>query len=161
MQGLAQLSSTTLSRARNFVLEHLIHTLPLRDAHLRAFLTATIEMDLDELQRTENDSLNVYLDKLMLQNTPFDPVSDGRYFMQESRISFPEVVHSQIAEYGTNGISSMLSIQEITRRQLAVSCISSAETGLDILSKSLSQSNWDELGNILLKKKLKQLPGLT
>lgn len=161
MQGLAQLSSTTLSRARNFVLEHLIHTLPLRDAHLRAFLTATIEMDLDELQRTENDSLNVYLDKLMLQNTPFDPVSDGRYFMQESRISFPEVVHSQIAEYGTNGISSMLSIQEITRRQLAVSCISSAETGLDILSKSLTQSNWDELGNILLKKKLKQLPGLT
>ncbi|XP_068319565.1 uncharacterized protein [Pyrus communis] len=43
-KGLAHLSSATLAKARRFVLEHLIHTLPLRDVHLRALLTATVEM---------------------------------------------------------------------------------------------------------------------
>ncbi|XP_021831302.1 uncharacterized protein LOC110771326 isoform X3 [Prunus avium] len=68
-KGLAHLSSATLTTARGFVLEHLIHTLPLRDAHLRALLMATVEMDLEELSETEHDILNAYFNKLKLQNT--------------------------------------------------------------------------------------------
>ncbi|XP_048423697.1 uncharacterized protein LOC103959710 isoform X3 [Pyrus x bretschneideri] len=71
-KGLAHLSSANLAKARRFVLEHLIHTLPLRDVHLRALLTATVEMDLEELSETEHDFLNAYFNKLKLQNTSLD-----------------------------------------------------------------------------------------
>ncbi|XP_050147086.1 uncharacterized protein LOC126622410 isoform X2 [Malus sylvestris] len=71
-KGLAHLSSATLAKARRFVLEHLIHTLPLRDVHLRALLTATVEMDLEELSETGHDFLNAYFNKLKSQNTLLD-----------------------------------------------------------------------------------------
>ena len=67
MQGLEQLSSTTLGRARKFVLEHLIRALPLREAHLRAFITGTIELDLGDIHSTESDPLNIYLDEYIHQ----------------------------------------------------------------------------------------------
>ncbi|XP_074360499.1 uncharacterized protein LOC141700693 [Apium graveolens] len=65
--GLEQLSFTTLGRAREFVLEHLIRALPLREAHLRALMTEIIEVDLDDISRVESDPLNIYLDELMLK----------------------------------------------------------------------------------------------
>ncbi|CAI9768716.1 unnamed protein product [Fraxinus pennsylvanica] len=46
-QGLAHLSSTTLIRASNLIVKHLIHTLPLRESNLRATIAAAIEMDFD------------------------------------------------------------------------------------------------------------------
>ncbi|XWS76204.1 hypothetical protein CRYUN_Cryun01aG0155500 [Craigia yunnanensis] len=67
-QGLTHLSSATLRRARGLLLKHLLHNLPLRDSHLRAFLTAIIEMDRSDLSETEHDCLNANLNNLTLQN---------------------------------------------------------------------------------------------
>ncbi|XP_077229882.1 fanconi anemia group F protein (FANCF) isoform X2 [Tasmannia lanceolata] len=76
-QGLAHLSSATLARARNFVLGHLLQNMPLRDEHLGSLLTATIEMDLDDLSKSGYDSLSVYIDKLMHQITSLSLSPDG------------------------------------------------------------------------------------
>lgn len=48
--------------------ENLLHNLPLRDSHLRAVLTAIVEMDLSDLSSIEHDCLNAYLNKFTLQN---------------------------------------------------------------------------------------------
>ncbi|TYH46521.1 hypothetical protein ES332_D11G341800v1 [Gossypium tomentosum] len=49
----AALSKMTLHlsfpQARSFLLEHLLHNLPLRDSHLRAVITTIVEMDLSDL----------------------------------------------------------------------------------------------------------------
>lgn len=158
-QGLEQLSSTTLGRARKFLLEHLIRALPLREAHLKALLTGTIEVDLDDIRRIESDPLNIYLDELMLKSATMDPASEGRSFMQESRTS-PEAVPNLTSEYGSDGNFTMLSIHELIKRHLSVSCMSSVESGLDILSKTLTESNWSSLSDMLVTKKLKPPAGL-
>ncbi|CAL5353589.1 unnamed protein product [Camellia sinensis] len=150
-QGLAHLSSDTLHRARDFVLEHLIHTLPLRDTHLRDFTIATIEMDLDELWRTRNDFLNVYLNKLVLQNPSVNPDLDRRGFMEDSILSSQDIVPNTKIE----GDFTEYTIQELIRRQSAVSCISSAEAGLDILCKAIRQGNWNKSGHGLFEELLK------
>ncbi|KAF6170618.1 hypothetical protein GIB67_020180 [Kingdonia uniflora] len=72
IQGLRHLFSATLARAGDFVLKQLVHTLPLRDMHLSALLTAAVETDLNDLGRTKIDSLSVYLKNLMLKNKPMD-----------------------------------------------------------------------------------------
>lgn len=150
-QGLAHLSSDTLHRARDFVLEHLIHTLPLRDTHLRDFTIATIEMDLDELRRTRNDFLNVYLNKLVLQNSSANPDLDRRGFMEDSIVSSQDIVPNTKIE----GDFTEYTIQELIRRQSAVSCISSAEAGLDILCKAIRQGNWNKSDHGLFEELLK------
>ncbi|KAL7172646.1 hypothetical protein ACSBR2_032179 [Camellia fascicularis] len=150
-QGLAHLSSDTLHRARDFVLEHLIHTLPLRDTHLRDFTIATIEMDLDELRRTRNDFLNVYLNKLVLQNSSVNPDLDRRGFMEDSIVSSQDIVPNTKIE----GDFTEYTIQELIRRQSAVSCISSAEAGLDILCKAIRQGNWNKPDHGLFEELLK------
>ncbi|KAJ4956360.1 hypothetical protein NE237_013143 [Protea cynaroides] len=150
-QGLANLSSAILSRAREFVLQHLFHALPLRDSHLSSLLTAAVELDLNDLTGREYDYLNVYLDKLKLKTTSFNLAAEMRDFMKNSMISHPndcaavgsvdpgsplnvssfklKVCHS--AEY------SKLMVQELLNRQTAVSCISSNEIGLDLLSETI------------------------
>ncbi|XP_052171426.1 uncharacterized protein LOC127787422 isoform X2 [Diospyros lotus] len=138
-QGIAHLSSVTLRQASNFVLQYLLHALPLRDAHLKAFAIAAIEMDLSELQRTENDCIEVYLRRLVLQKSCADPDLDCRAFMEGSLISSRDVSNMKI-----DGDFTRPTIQELAKRQLAVSCISSAEAGLDILCKSIRQRNWNE-----------------
>ncbi|XP_042017083.1 uncharacterized protein LOC121765108 isoform X2 [Salvia splendens] len=65
-QGLAHLSCAMLVRAKDLVLEHLIHTFPLRESHLKAVATASVEMDISNLKRRESNGLDVYLEKLML-----------------------------------------------------------------------------------------------
>lgn len=60
------------------MLEHLIHASPLRDAHLRALMTAIVEMDLYELSETEHNCLNVYMNKLTLHHTLLVSVSEFR-----------------------------------------------------------------------------------
>ncbi|KAK3011323.1 hypothetical protein RJ639_012401 [Escallonia herrerae] len=145
-QGLAHLSSTTLSNARLFIMEHLIHTLPLSDTHLRSVVEATIETDFEELQRTESNCLRVYLDKLMLHSTSLDAISDGRDLTGNSRIPYPNVVQNRKLE-SCNGNFTQFAIQELMRRQVAVSEISSAESGLAILSTIIRQSNWIKLDN--------------
>ncbi|XP_017249811.1 uncharacterized protein LOC108220527 isoform X1 [Daucus carota subsp. sativus] len=153
-QGLEQLSSTTLGRARKFVLEHLIRALPLREAHLRAFITGTIELDLDDIHSTESDPLNIYLDELMLKSAMLDPASKGMSSMQESRTSYPEAIPNLASGCGSDGNLTMLTIHELMRRHSSVICMSSVETGLDVLSKTLAKSNWSEIADMLVTKNL-------
>lgn len=154
VQGLEHLSSTTLGRARKFVLEHLIRALPLREAHLRALMTGVIEVDLDDISRTEGDPLNIYLDELMLKSATMDPALEGRSLTQESGTS-PNAVANLTSEYGSEGNFTMLSIHKLIKRHLSVSCMSSVESGLDLLSKTLTESNWSSLSDMSVTKKLK------
>ncbi|PHT30271.1 hypothetical protein CQW23_30141 [Capsicum baccatum] len=99
-QGLAHFSSKVLCKASEFMLEHLISVFPLRDEHLKALLTANVEMDYHMHPKTDSRSLNEIFETLMC---PF----------------------------------SLFTAQALERRQKSVSLISSAETGLDILSSGL------------------------
>ncbi|KAM5563338.1 hypothetical protein ABKV19_018146 [Rosa sericea] len=138
-KGLAHMSTATLATARRFVLEHLIHSLPLRDAHLRALLTATVEMDLEELSEIEHDFLNVYLSKLKLQDTPMQQgIEPARKF----------------GDCGGNGLTKY-AVQGLLKRWSVVSLISMAESGLDVLSQSVRHSSWSEFDDNLLKEQLK------
>ncbi|GFZ17664.1 hypothetical protein Acr_26g0009340 [Actinidia rufa] len=125
-QGLAHLSSVTLHRAGDFVLEHLIRALPLRDTHLKAFMISAIEMDLDELRRTGNDCLDVYLNQLMLQNSSMSPGLD-RIFMEDSAVLCEDVAPNM------------------------------KNTGLDILHKAITESNWKEFDHVLKHDKAPQI----
>ncbi|KAF5185033.1 fanconi anemia group F protein (FANCF) [Thalictrum thalictroides] len=124
-QGLSNLSSATLTGARAFVVKHLIHTFSLRDAHLNSLLTASVEMDLDDLRKTEYDCLTVYLENLMLQTTSSVPhtSSANPVFMIKEHAS---CCHSELL------------IQELLKRQAVASHVSSVELGLDILSESVT-----------------------
>ncbi|CAK9162178.1 unnamed protein product [Ilex paraguariensis] len=153
-QGLAHLSSATLGRARNFISEHLICTLPLRETHLRAFLKSTIELDLDQLSRTESDCLHVYLQK-MKQNTLLNPSLAWRCYMEDTTTSSSDISNRRKAENCIDGDCTVFTIQELMRRQVAVSCITSAETCLDTLSKIIIQSNWTEPCDSLFREHLK------
>ncbi|KAL6271347.1 hypothetical protein ACE6H2_028258 [Prunus campanulata] len=138
-KGLAHLSSATLTTARRFVLEHLIHTLPLRDAHLRALLMATVEMDLEELSETEHDILNAYFNKLKLQNTTLQ------------RSIAPA---TKIENCAGDGFTKDV-VQELLKRWSKVSLISAVEAGLDVLSQSVRHNSWSEFDDSLLKEQLK------
>ncbi|KAL7586834.1 hypothetical protein Lser_V15G39017 [Lactuca serriola] len=139
-QGLTHISSTTLGKARFFILEHFIRTLPMRDEHLKSVLKATIEMDLDELQRTETDYLDVYLDKLMLQNTTRSPPAS----VVEGKMDFSPRPSPKAKTYTKTDLTAF-AIQGITKRQLAVSCVSSIETSFDVVSKTIAQGTSNEL----------------
>lgn len=70
-----------------------------------------VEVDLEELQGKQDDSLNLYLHKLTALNTDIDKCSnDGftKYF-----------------------------VQEILKKQCPGSCISSAEMSLGVLCKTI------------------------
>ncbi|KAI3449816.1 hypothetical protein Pfo_006481 [Paulownia fortunei] len=146
-QGLAHLSCTTLGRAREILLEHLIHTLPLRESHLKAIVTASVEMDFSKLKRIDNDCLNVYLEKLMRIPSKGVNLSESRNFMEVSNIPSPDAVPTGKLDNWVDGDFSVSAIQQLGKRQLAVSCLSAVETGLENLWKTIRQSMHDELGN--------------
>ncbi|XP_022758504.1 uncharacterized protein LOC111305336 isoform X2 [Durio zibethinus] len=151
-QGLAHLSSATLIRARGFMLEHLLHNLPLRDSHLRAVLTAIIEMDLSDLSQTKHDCLNAYLNSLTLQN---------RNCMRNLITSSPDVTTNVETEKSGSGNFTKLAIQELFRRQSSVSCISSIEEAVDVLSNAVRHSSWTESDCSLLGEQTNEnLPAL-
>ncbi|KAL5561998.1 hypothetical protein UlMin_031745 [Ulmus minor] len=139
-QGLAHVSCATLTTARKFVLEHFIHTLPLRDSHLRPFLMATIEMDLVELSGTEHNRLSGYLNKLKLQNT-LNNSDQNRRFSNEDPVASPDI--SFVRKLGEcNGDSlTKYTVQELLKRWSAVSHISTIEKGLKITSNSITSSS--------------------
>nr|XP_011458035.1 PREDICTED: uncharacterized protein LOC105349632 isoform X2 [Fragaria vesca subsp. vesca] len=139
LQGLAHMSSVTLGTARRFVLEHLIHSLPLRDAHFRALLTATVEMDLEELSGSDSDFLNVYLNKLKLEDAPIqEGIEPARKF----------------GDCGGDGLTKY-AVHEILKRWSVVSLMETVETGLDVVSQSVRHSSWSEFDDNLLKEQLK------
>ncbi|KAK6937729.1 Fanconi anemia group F protein, partial [Dillenia turbinata] len=151
--GLANLTVATLSRARVFVLEHLIHALPLRNGHLKSFLTASIEMDLDELKGAENDCLYVYLEKLRLQNMSRCLVP-SRNNVTDPLISSQDMILDTDTKMLRADLTGF-SIQELAKRQSSLSCIESAEKVLDILSKTVCRSGWPPSENKSLTEQQK------
>ncbi|KAF9669769.1 hypothetical protein SADUNF_Sadunf14G0142000 [Salix dunnii] len=151
-QGLANLSCDTLSRARSFVLAHLFQTLPLRDSHLKAFLSAVIEMELEMISEPNHDCLSVYLNKLKLQNPLLDLVLERRGFVKDSMVLSEEI--SQTVRFGrsTDDDLTKLTLQEVFKRQSAVSCISTLETGLDVLSNAIRYSSGTESDSSFLEQ---------
>ena len=129
----------TLYKARRFVLEHLIHSLPLRDAHLRVLLTATVEMDLEELSESESDFLSVYLNKLKLEDAP---IQEG---IEPAK---------KIGDFSGGGLTKY-AVQEILKRWSVVSLMETVGTGLGVVSQSVRHSSWSEVANNLLKEQLK------
>lgn len=129
-QGLAHLSSATLKGAKSFLSEHLIQTLPLRDSHFRAFLTAAVQMDLSDLSGTEQDYLGAYLDKLTLQN------GNRRSDIMACTMSTQDVASKKLIEKCS--AFTPIALQKLSKRMHAVSCISVAESVLDKVSTSCS-----------------------
>lgn len=138
-KGLAHMSTATLAMARRFALDHLIHSLPLRDAHLRALLVATVEMDLEELSETEHGFLNVYINKLKLQETP----------------TLQGIVRDRKIGNCAGDVLTKYAVQELLKRWSVVSLISTVETGLDVLSQSVRHGSWSKFDDNLLKEQLK------
>ncbi|XP_065874638.1 uncharacterized protein [Euphorbia lathyris] len=149
-KGLANLSCNTLVKARNLVLEHFFHTLPLRDSHLMVFLTAIIEMDLEKLSGSEHDYLPIYLNKLTM-NAPFHLVPEKRGHIEDS------VIISKTMETGTcpDDDLTKFTLQELLRRQSAVSGILTIGTGLDILSNAFRCSNCTDFQSSSYEEELK------
>eukprot|EP00257_Ricinus_communis_P020129 XP_015579290.1 uncharacterized protein LOC8266480 isoform X1 [Ricinus communis] len=153
-QGLADISFRTLNRARSFVLAHMFHTLPLRDSHLRAFLTAIIEMDLENVSRSEHDSLSEYLNKLIMLNTQFNLVPERRIPMKKILIKLEGVEATKIGSFIDDDMTKF-TVQELLSRQSAVLCISTLGKGLDILSNYITASNWIDLDSNLSEEEPK------
>ncbi|KAL2540694.1 hypothetical protein Adt_01672 [Abeliophyllum distichum] len=147
-QGLAHLSSATLSRAMDLILKRLIHTLPLRESNLRAIITAVIEMDFDELQRIDNNCLHVYLERLTRDASINSNLSRPNFLLDDLTFSSPEAAPSGKHENWIDGGFSRCALQEFETRQHAVSSISAVQTGLDILLKTIGQSLCNEPGSI-------------
>ncbi|XP_031268874.1 uncharacterized protein LOC116127367 isoform X4 [Pistacia vera] len=155
-QGLLHLSCATLSRARAFVSEHFIHPLPLRDAHLSAYLRATVEMDLNELSKIEDDCLNMYLQKLMLLDSSLNLVQEPKGFVKDSFKSSSDVAPPKKIEKCTTDDFTAFAVQGLSKRQSALSCISTIKTGLDVLSTAVKHSSWTEPDNSFSEEHLKQ-----
>ncbi|KAL5792688.1 hypothetical protein ACOSP7_001282 [Xanthoceras sorbifolium] len=155
-QGLSHLSSVTLSRARAFVSEHLIRALPLSNSHLRAFLRAIIEMDLNLLSETDFHCVNVYLNKLTLLDSSLDWVPDSRVSVKEPIMPYSDIAPTMKSDTCTGDDFTKFAVQGFLKRQSAVSCISTIKTGLDILSSVIKHSNLTESENSLIEEHLKQ-----
>ncbi|RAL43446.1 hypothetical protein DM860_012587 [Cuscuta australis] len=140
-KGLEHLSSKNLNNARCLMLERLTHALPLRDSHLRALLTAAVEMDSNRVLKGNSDSFEKRC-KNLLQNEPTESAfSSHSHFIEAS------------ASTETNNAAcsfSFIAAREIERRHLAVSSLSAAEACLDILFKSVCQLNISEPGKNLI-----------
>ncbi|PPD85034.1 hypothetical protein GOBAR_DD18023 [Gossypium barbadense] len=144
-QGLAHLSSVTLRRARSFLSEHLLHNLPLRDSHLRAVITAIVEMDLSDLSQTEHDCLNAYLNNLTLQS---------RICMRDTSTSSPDLTPTvQTEKSGTDNFTK-IALHELFRRQSSVSCVSVIEEGLDVLSNAMRHSSRTDSESSLFREQM-------
>ncbi|XP_070012327.1 uncharacterized protein [Nicotiana sylvestris] len=136
-QGIAHVSSKVLSKARDFMLEHLISAFPLRDGHLKALLTANVEMDYHMHQKTDGRSLNGYFETLMCNTSRNDFINERNFLMEESINSSPNSSPSGQADDSISCGFSLFTAHTLERRQLTISLISSAETGLDVLSSGL------------------------
>ncbi|KAK4742511.1 hypothetical protein SAY87_000512 [Trapa incisa] len=140
--GLSHISSDTLVRASVLVAEHMIHTLPLRDAHLKAVLTAAIKMDLDAHAKTENDCLSKYL--IRLNFLSIDPQDCSTSCEKKSALGEENMDNS----YDWTSMST----RELFRRQTAVSDILSLQKALYSFSTTIRAFKGN---NIILREQLK------
>ncbi|KAL9168910.1 hypothetical protein ABFS82_04G045300 [Erythranthe guttata] len=142
-QGLARLSCSTLGRSRDLLLEHLVLTLPLRDSHLKAIMSASVEMDFSK--RLDNDCVDVYVEKLMRIPLNAPSLSESGNFVVDSNIPYQDAVRSGRRDDLSDVEFSASVVRQLGRRQLSVSCSSAVETGLEKLSKIIGQSMNDEV----------------
>lgn len=162
MQGLSDMSSATLSEARDLVLEHFLQMHPMKAAHLNAIFAAVIEMDMDDVAGMDNDSRSRYMEKLLKQMESLNILTKDEYMFRSSMDShsltdfelsdslkhnnhnprFAVKSYVKSKEHSLVGHSSFL-IQEIIKRQDSISCISSVESGLSTLLKAVAK---DSLG---------------
>lgn len=145
LQGLLHISSDTLVWARGLVIEHMIHTLPLRGAHLRSVLTAAIEMDLDALPGTTNDCLSKYLNKLNLQYNSIDSLDCTSC---EKKLALGVEILDSYAW-------TRMSIRELSRRQSAVSDISSLQKSLYAFSTTIRNNVSFKVDSSMPREQLK------
>ncbi|KAL8055264.1 hypothetical protein ABFX02_04G045700 [Erythranthe guttata] len=143
--GLARLSCSTLGRSRDLLLERLVHTLPLRDSHLKAIISASVEMDFSKLEMLGNDCVDVYVEKLMRIPLNGLSLSENRNFVEDSDVPYQDAVRSGKRDDLSELEFSASVIQQLGKRQLSVSCSSAVETGLEKLSKIIGRSMNDEV----------------
>lgn len=127
----------------------------MRDSHLRAFLTAIVETDLDKLSESEHDYISVYLTKLTMQNASLNLVLERSGFMNNSIIVSEEITPTMKVGKCSDDDLTNFTFKELFKRQCTVSCISTVETGLDILSNAITCSNWTESDDSLLEEQQK------
>lgn len=131
MKGLKDLSPLALGQPKILLLKQFLQTLPLRDSHFRAAVTAITEMDIDNLQKINDHFLDVYLDKLShyasncyTEDSPSPPSETERF----SNCDFTDIA-----------------VQELGKRRLQVTLVTATETAMDVLSKITGKSNWNEV----------------
>nr|GMD12209.1 uncharacterized protein LOC109173736 [Ipomoea batatas] len=147
-KGIEHLSSKTLSNARNLMLEHLTHTLPLRDLHLRALVTATVEMDFHMLPNADSDCLDKHFEELMHSESKKPAFNVSRHLMEDSVNTSMMTSPSRKANDAACSFSA-ITARELARRHMAVSSLSAAETCLEMLSRSVYHLNVSEPGKNL------------
>ncbi|XP_073102607.1 uncharacterized protein [Elaeis guineensis] len=155
-QGLVHISSATLSKGRDLILEHLLQTHPLEAAHITSLLTATVELDIDNLTNTDNDGLNMYMDRLMLHLESHNLISIPKDMFKKSLASSATAdlkISDSVCNTGSPRKSyigseecnftdhSYFLIEELLKRQALISRVSSAERGLDTLLKIVARDN--------------------
>ncbi|XP_010326638.1 uncharacterized protein [Solanum lycopersicum] len=148
-QGLAHISSKELSKASEFMLEHLISVFPLRDEHLKALLNASVEMDYHMHQKADSRSINDIFENLMCSTSKNAIPNEKKFPREESLNSLPNSSPSEQADDSIRCEFSLFTAQALETRQLSVSLISAAETGLNILSSGLRDLYVREDGNAL------------
>lgn len=129
------------------MLEQLIHPLPLRDSHLNAILSASIEMDLSEHKRIDNDVLDAYLEKLMTLPSKGLNLSECRNSVEGSNLSTPEIVPNGKHDSLVDGDFTEAAIKQLQKRQQAVSHLSVVEAALENIWRTVGKNMHDELGN--------------
>ncbi|KAL6564062.1 hypothetical protein OROHE_005302 [Orobanche hederae] len=144
-QGLHPLSCVTLGRAKDLLLKHLIHALPMRESHLKAIMTASVEMDFRKLKRIESDCLDVYLEKLARIPSEGQDLNVSRNLMEVSNVAPPDAVRTGKDGDWVDGDFSVSAIQQLGRRQMVVSGVSAVETGLECIWKTIGQSVHEEM----------------
>ncbi|WCJ38200.1 hypothetical protein M5689_019273 [Euphorbia peplus] len=154
-KGLANLSCNTLKKARNLVLQHFFRTLPLRDSHLRVFLTAIIEMDLEKLSGPDRNCLSIYLNKLKIWNEPFHLVQENKGLIEDSVVTSKDNALTVETGKCTDDDLTKLTLQELLNRRSAVSGVLTIGTGLDILSNAFRCNNCSDFQSSLSEDVLK------
>ncbi|KAJ8494199.1 hypothetical protein OPV22_015920 [Ensete ventricosum] len=155
-QGLVHLTSTSLSKARDLVIECLVQSHIMGAKHLTSLLTAVIEMDVTDLNGTWNANSTVFTDILMLQMESLNLVSmdRGNFVNTRAASTARTSTISGVSRVGSCNpampepmdsysfpLHSCFLIHEILQRQASILCITSAETGLDSILKLFMTEN--------------------
>ncbi|XP_068653635.1 uncharacterized protein [Aristolochia californica] len=151
-QGLSHLSSAILTRARDFILGHFLQSVHLGDAHVRALLSAAVEMDLNGLSETESDCLSAYTEKLssQIKSLHLSPKTNGPEGLKRTVDvpGSPSTIQYKNDRHQSSHDQSSFVIKELLKRQRTMSSVSSADTALSVLSDIVAKNKWVELHNV-------------